>query len=222
MNSTKTILLPIALLTALASCNNDEQGPAGAADTLKDSRISLPVRPEAGVDSTFFFERDSLILVLSKKVLKALKNEDFRGLADFADPEHGIRISADAHIDSLDRVLTPQQLMNSNFTNSMINWGADEQTGVRIQMTLADYVKKYIYPVDFLSAPKVGVNKSIGVGTTLNNLKEFYRGAAFIEFHFPGFEKKFEGMDWKSIRLVFRSNGEKLSLIGIIRDHWTT
>ena len=46
-----------------------------------------------------------------------------------------------------------------------------------------------------------------------------------MEAHFPGFDKKFGGMDWESLRLVFEEvatdGGSELMLVGIVHDEWT-
>ncbi|MBK8311687.1 MAG: hypothetical protein IPL04_13125 [Chitinophagaceae bacterium] len=38
---------------------------------------------------------------------------------------------------------------------------------------------------------------------------------------FPGSIKKFDGMDWRSIRLVFKIKDGKYFLVGVIHDEWT-
>ena len=43
--------------------------------------------------------------------------------------------------------------------------------------------------------------------------------------HFPGFDKKYGGMDWESLRLVFEDatlgGGTELMLVGIVHAQWT-
>jgi hypothetical protein len=48
-----------------------------------------------------------------------------------------------------------------------------------------------------------------------------YRGDSYSEFYFPGFDPKYDGMDWRALRLVFKKENEKLYLVGIIHDQWT-
>lgn len=43
----------------------------------------------------------------------------------------------------------------------------------------------------------------------------------YVEYHFPGFEKKYEGKDWKSLRLVFEKKNDRWYLVGIVHDQWT-
>ena len=48
------------------------------------------------------------------------------------------------------------------------------------------------------------VNEFIGHGNSLNNLLSVYKNCDFTESHFSGFEKKYECMDWRSLRLIFK------------------
>jgi hypothetical protein len=50
---------------------------------------------------------------------------------------------------------------------------------------------------------------------------EVYPDATVVEFHFPGFEEKYEGMDWKSLRVVVEKLDNKWYVVGIIHDQWT-
>jgi hypothetical protein len=45
-----------------------------------------------------------------------------------------------------------------------------------------------------------------------------YPKAQFVEYHFPGFDAKYEGLDWKSLRLIFDQKGTEWLLIGIQHD----
>jgi len=42
-----------------------------------------------------------------------------------------------------------------------------------------------------------------------------------VEYHFPGFDKKYEGMDWASLRLVLIEAKDGWKLVGIVHDQWT-
>ncbi len=61
----------------------------------------------------------------------------------------------------------------------------------------------------------------IGSSNSLNNLETVYNGCNFTESYFSGFDKKFEGMDWSSLRLVFKKHLDRFYLIAIVHDKWT-
>jgi len=66
------------------------------------------------------------------------------------------------------------------------------------------------------------VNEELGHSSMINNIAEFYPGSSFVEYHFSGFEEKYEGMDWVSLRLVFLQEGGRWYLVGLVNDQWTT
>ena len=53
------------------------------------------------------------------------------------------------------------------------------------------------------------------------NHDEVYPLAATIEYHFSGFDARFEGMDWRSVRLVLEQENGTWYLVGLIHDEWT-
>jgi hypothetical protein len=48
-----------------------------------------------------------------------------------------------------------------------------------------------------------------------------YRNYDFTESHFSGFEEKYGGMDWRSLRLVFKEIKGRFFLVGVVHDKWT-
>ena len=45
--------------------------------------------------------------------------------------------------------------------------------------------------------------------------------AMVVEYHFPGFDPQYGGLDWASLRLVFQEFEGRWVLVGIIHDEWT-
>jgi hypothetical protein len=82
-------------------------------------------------------------------------------------------------------------------------------------------MQKFVYDVDFAKPEKASVDKFLGGGNSLNNLLQVYKDCHFTESYFSGFEKKYEGMDWRTLRLVFKERDKKFYLIGIVHDQWT-
>jgi hypothetical protein len=90
-----------------------------------------------------------------------------------------------------------------------------------IDLTFADYFADFVYDVDFASAPQIAVNQRLGPGNTIDNSAEVYPGDMIVEYHFPGFDPQYDGMDWRSLRLVFKYCQGNYDLVGIIHDEWT-
>jgi predicted small lipoprotein YifL len=157
-------------------------------------------------------------------VLRALKSGNMEAVAAWAHPEKGVRFSPYAYVDTeKDQVLTREELSDAMASTTARVWREFAGTGDAIELTYADYHKKFVYDANFLEDAETGLNESLGEGTTINNLNEVYPQEThdFVEFHIAGIDPTYEGMDWRSLRLVFEKNGMDRSLVGIIHDQWT-
>ncbi|OFY83526.1 MAG: hypothetical protein A3F72_12950, partial [Bacteroidetes bacterium RIFCSPLOWO2_12_FULL_35_15] len=165
---------------------------------------------------------DSLILDLTHQVMMTIKNKDFKKLADYIHPTLGVRFSPYAYIDPTNDIkFTPEKFLENINVPNKLNWGSYDPSGDKIFLTINDYFLQFVYSADFLNAEKRSVNKMIGGGNSLNNLKTIYNDCDFSESYFSGFDKKLGGMDWCSLRLVFKKYNEKYYLVGIVHDQWT-
>jgi hypothetical protein len=181
--------------------------------------------PTIAPDSTLIKQvRDSTLQGLTTEVLTAFKNKDYESLALLIHPEDGVRFSPYAYIDTAtDKVVSAAWIKKqAGKKQDKILWGTIDPTDEPINRTIDDYAKRFVYDADFLHPEKLKVNEFIGGGNTTNNLLSFYKGCDFTESHFSGFEEKYDGMDWRSLRLVFKKKDAKYFLVGVIHDEWTT
>jgi len=167
-------------------------------------------------------QADTLLLQTSHTILTALKQKDFQTLSGFIHPAWQLLFSPYAHIDTAhSQVLSPYELLAAAKKLSVLTWGTYDGSGDPIKMNISQYFDKFVYNKDYLNAKERAVNKFLGSGNSLNNLKEVYPDADFTEFYFPGFDPKYDGMDWQTLRLVFRKGNDKLYLVAIVHDQWT-
>jgi len=168
--------------------------------------------------------RDSILLKLTQDILTAIRDKNYLAVANYIDPISGIRFSPYAYVDTVDDVILSKKKFTEQAGKTKqdrIVWGVEDATEESINMTLNEYVQKFVYDVDFAKPEKCRVNKFIKTGNSLNNLLSIYKNCDFTESHFSGFEKKFDGLDWRSLRLVFKKRNGKFMLIGIVHDQWT-
>lgn len=162
------------------------------------------------------------VLNRAMAVVNLLKQKDMAGLAPYIHPAKGVRFSPYASVNlQRDLVFTLKQLP-ALFSNSQkYDWGIYDGSGEPINLTFNDYYGKFVYDVDFARPHMIGNNRQIGKGNSINNIAEAYPGDVFVEFHFSGFDPKYNGMDWRSLRLVFEEVNGAWYLIGIVHDQWT-
>jgi hypothetical protein len=162
------------------------------------------------------------ILTLTKQVLTSIKNKDYKTFAGFIHPTLGGWFSPYGYADTLnDLKFTADKFLDAINKQTVFNWGGYDGSGDTILLTIIQYFGQFVYTADFLNAEKTGVNKIINQGNTIVNLQEIYKGCDFSESYFSGFDKKYDGMDWCSLRLVFKKHKSKYYLIGIMHDQWT-
>ena len=156
------------------------------------------------------------------EVIALLASRQFQSFASYVHPDAGVRFSPAAYIDlERDRVLSAGQLAVAPNDQQTYLWGFAAGSGEPIELTFGDYVDRYLYDADFAQAETVAVDQVVGRGSTVNNLAKVYPNGRFVEYHFSGFDPQFEGMDWKSLRLVFEQQAGIWYLVGIIHDQWS-
>jgi len=203
----------LAILIVAIGCNSSTN------DTKKEP--AAPPKAVAPTPATPNLVTDSMLMQVSHSILPLLKNRDYKALAGFVHPE-GVRFSPYAFIDtSGEKLLTPAALTTIKPKHEQWVWGTMDGSGEDIKMNIDQYFKRFVYDADYLQAKRKAVNTFLGHGNSLNNLLEIYPGASFTEFYFPGFDPKFEGMDWKTLRLVFKTESNRPLLIAIVHDEWT-
>lgn len=164
----------------------------------------------------------SIIEKRSMDVLTAIKDFDLEKLADAIHPDKGVRFSPYGYVDvKNDVVFTTEEVKNLAADSKTYIWGHYDGSGEPISLNFSDYHKKFIYDVDFVNAEQVGYNKTLGYGNSLNNSFDVYKNSIIVEYYFSGFDPQYEGMDWRSLRLVFEKKDEAWYLVGIIHDQWT-
>jgi hypothetical protein len=176
-----------------------------------------PARPDETVKQASYATLEEI----SAAAIKALKDSDLDTLSAMAG-EKGVRFSPYSFINAeSDVVLTPIVLKNAPILSRTFVWGSYDGSGEPIDLPFGQYYEKFVYDQDFMNAPQIKYNEMIGSGNTVNNLKLVYPDAEFVEYHFPGFDKQYEGMDWESLRLVFEKKDGLYYLVGIVHDGWT-
>jgi hypothetical protein len=151
-----------------------------------------------------------------------IEDADFAALALMTHPVKGLRFSPYGYVDSAnDLVFTAAEVALLPADTTTRTWGSFDGTGFPIDLTFAAYYDRFVYDADFVNPQFIGVNNIIGMGNTLINLDDVYPDGAFVEFHFSGFDPQYEGMDWRSLRLVFEEVDGEWLLVGIVHDEWT-
>ena len=210
MKRLATILLSALLLTVL-SCNS------GSGEQKKDSLDSTAVQIKPLVKQT---QQDS-IRTKGLKILTALKEENYSLLSRYFS-KTGVYFSPYGFLDTTNcKKLSATDLLQSIENNWILTWGSYDGTGEPIKLTTKAFFKKFVYNKDYSKAKDVGYDTLIQKGNSLVNIEQVFPGQHFLDYHFKGFDKKYEGMDWTSLILVFSKEEDGYFLKGVIHHQWT-
>jgi hypothetical protein len=212
-----------AVILLFAACNKT---PDEATEPQEQTQIK-PVeqsQEEQPLDQEESEGMPPTSLEAAAMVMAILKDGDMGMLASWAHPEKGIRFSPYAYVDKeTDLVFSKDDLKDLMEDSTIQMWRTFPGSGELIEMTYSDYHKRFVYDADFIEDAEIALNEGLGQGTTINNLNEVYPKDKhdFVKYHIAGIDPASEGMDWRSLSLVFEKMGNDLALVGIIHDQWT-
>lgn len=154
-------------------------------------------------------------------ILKLLKAKDYPGLAAYVHPDKSLLFSPYAFIQEKSAVTLPVADLTKPNRQKRYHWGAFDGSGEPIELTLDQYFDKFVYDADFINKGTRSVNKIQKQGNTINNMHKVFPGSEFVEYHIPGLNPEYRGMDWTTLRLVFTEQAGRTYLSAIIHDSWT-
>lgn len=187
---------------------------------IKDLEEDLLVSEEKEEDKDKDDDKHLLNTVLG--VTGALKEEDMEKLKLYIHPEKGVRFSPYQYVDLEEDVSLKRDEITDAYKDSKTYiWGDYDGKGDPIELSFKDYYQEFVYDQDFLNPHMIGNNLSIGQGNMIDNVDTAYPNGNFVEFHFTGFDPQYDGIDWKSLKLVFEDYNGDWKLVGIIHDQWT-
>ena len=170
-------------------------------------------------------EAEQTIARRARQVLVFLKSRNIAGLSTFVHPRKGLRFSPYHSVNLQkggDRVFNRSQVRGLLANKKRYLWGEDDGSGDPIRLSFAGYYRKFLYDHDYLRARDVTYNSdTLSSGNLINNIRESYPAAIIVEYHFPGFQEKYGGMDWTSLWLVFEKQGNEWYLVGLVHGEWT-
>lgn len=191
-----------------------------AAASLASTTPSLSYSPQDV--QTLDTGDNALLLQQAGTILKALKGQDYAGLAAYAHPGYGVQFTPYSTVQAdRDLRLSAEQIADLGSDSTLYTWGVADGSGAPIRMSGRDYFARYVFNVDYTQAPVIGIDTVMESGNALENVADSYPGCRFVEYHFPGIDPKNEGFDWCSLKLVFSPCQDSWRLVGVIHSEWT-
>lgn len=160
---------------------------------------------------------------VARSIVNALSQSDWAAVAVFVHPAHGLSFTPYARVNrARDVVIAKADVAKLISDDTLRRWGEFDGTAEPIDLTIEGYYHRFIYDRKFLQATVGMPNQRVGQGNSLNNIPEVFgdREVVFVEFYEPG-AQAYNGMDWRSLRIVLERSDGKWYLIGLVHDQWT-
>jgi len=165
---------------------------------------------------------EEIIRSRSEKVMEAVAAKNFENLAEYIHPNKGVRFTPYTNVSiKEDVIFSKEKVKDFLQDNNKYLWGYYDGSGKEIRLTPREYYEEFIYSKDFIKTKKVGYNEVLTEGNMIENQFDVYNNPIIVEYYLPGDDKKYSGMDWRSLRLVFEKYKRQWMLTGIIHNQWT-
>ncbi|RYD73278.1 MAG: hypothetical protein EOP55_17325 [Sphingobacteriales bacterium] len=201
----KGLFISFLTLLIFASCNQTKK----------------PENKSAGAEVIKKKSQKDSINAVAVKALKALKENNYQAFASCFHPIDGVRFSPYGFIDPTHKHVLAKDFLEAIDKNWTLTWGHFDGSGEAIKMKVKPYIERFVYNADYLNADRKSFDEFIGQGNTINNLKESYPKLHFTEYYFKGNNEKYKGLDWNSLRFVFKKHEQAYYLVAVIHDQWT-
>ena len=158
---------------------------------------------------------------LALRVAYLLRNHDLVTIAEIAHPKKGVRFAPQSFLSEADLIFSAEEVANLWDDPVIYQWGYSMGEGAPLLMTFQDYYEQFVYSADYLFADRIGYGITVSHATTVENSLEIYPDATMIEYHFDGFNPQYEGLDWRTLRLLFEEDGDNYYLVAVIFSAWS-
>jgi hypothetical protein len=149
-------------------------------------------------------------------VIQALKQHDMAQVATFVHPTAGLQFGLEGRIQNSPTFSKSQvQALWTDPTEYL--WGHVGGQPTEVKSSFQAFYPGSIYHQDFANAPVVSYGK---VAKESNSNDTVPAGQMMVDYHFPGFDPKYDGMDWTSLRLYFAQHDGQWYLLSVISDNW--
>ena len=204
----ETVILPP---TPSALSNAPAPGSSSVTDSSTQTESSTPLPPD-----------NFPLLNTACAVLHALKEEDYGQVASFVHPEKGVTFTPYSTVNlEQDLTLSAAQIQGLEEDPRVYTWGFEDGRGNPIQMTISQYVDRYVFNQDYTQASEIGIDQIMISGNALENITTAYPGCRFVDFWIPSIDPVNEGLDWCSLKLVFELGESGWLLVGVVHGEWT-
>lgn len=225
----KIFTLIVILSVVLFACKNNNQDKQ-AEDTvdldalMRDTMTTMPL--DTGViisNPDITVNTENAIISHANSVLEAIHNKNYKKLSTYIDPQKGVVFSPYAYVDESvlkENHFTKQSIISFGESKNKKLWGYADGSGDPINMTMGEYIDRYVYDNEFLHVKNIRANQSLFKKSNgVDNSLKYFPGKTFVDYYKKPKEGETE-FDWSNLRLIFNQEGNNLYLIAVVHHQW--
>ena len=152
--------------------------------------------------------------------INALKENNIDNLSKVISKDW-VRFSPYSYVDIDKHIVLRKDIKEAFDSEVKYVRGSEDGTGDPIILSFKDYLKKYVYDIDFATIAERNEDTILQRGNMINNIEDIYTGASTIEFFVPGINPEYEGMDRRSLTLILQQENWEWKIKAIVHSQWT-
>ncbi len=225
----KIFTLIVILSVVFIACKNNNQDKQAEdtldLDALRRDTMSAIQGDSAAItgSSGISVNAENAIISYSNSVLEAIQNKDYKKLSTYIDPTQGVVFSPYSYVDKdvlKNNHFTKQSIISFGESDAKKTWGYADGSGDPINMSMEQYIDRFVYDNNFLHVKDIKANESLfrksnGVDNSLTVFPE----KTFVDYYKKPKEGETE-FDWSNLRLIFNKEGNNLYLIAVVHNQW--
>ena len=182
---------------------------------------NAPIKNKTTENIEITKKNDSLLIYTANKIVAHLYKLEIDSLNNFTFNDNQILFAPYQYLDtSIAKSFTPNLLSMVNKSEKKVHWANYDGTGEPMDLDVKSYFLKYINDKDYLKADTIRANESVKIGNAVNNINTIFSGAQYVEYFYKGTDKN-DGINWKSLKIVFNKLNDKFILVAIVHNQWT-
>ena len=193
-------------------------------DTKTEPSKTKEARDTSVVDSSNEASKHNDLRTIGDELLSAFSSKNYAGLSPYIKDENSTLLFAPyLYIDtSRAQELTLEELEQFDEEQKVLDWGWYDGSGDPIELSVSDYVDRFVYDVDYLNeTDTITLNHLHFKGNSLNNISEVFPESNYIHYYRAPKDPELGEMDWRSIVFVFEEIDNKNYLKAVVHNEWT-
>ncbi len=222
MNKKNLIIFTIFIMLISCIQKPTSNGLGGVVDEeIEYNEVMSKDSTDIEINDEIIKEDSTTLEQFTDQLIDVLSNNNLTEFAQYFHPEKGTYFSPYTFLDTMGVNYKTDEFITDLNQNKVILWGRYDGSGDPIELTIKDYFKQFVYPVDFKTlTTRKNINSKLAFSNTLNNIKSIFPDAQYVEYYYKG-SGNYDGMDWSSLIFYIEKYQGNFYLVAVVHNEWT-